>query len=329
MNPMLNRSIQSTSPYAYDDVTWCVHTADLAPAWLNTFKTYSGGLWLVIGLTIVVCSILLFLFVKVEPKTAHQNYAWSCLTIFGTIISVFTVQYFPNKIFIRIFMASLTFAGINLWAAYTSSLISILTSPRFDKQITTVPEAVEAGMIFYGSVNYFDFILANKMNEPGYDELIKRFHVCESANQCFTEFANNKDSAIATSRIQAMHNAQALSIKKYCFDVENNLLEYSVSTLSYPYHHLLPALDDMIGMILQAGFIVKWARDVDEEKHYVYVSDHVKLTLDHVQGVFVMLGIGSLLAIIAFVIEWVHFVYTKGKHVAWQKLRQILKTFRC
>lgn len=321
----LNRSIQSTSPYAYDDVTWCVHVADLAPAWLNTFKTYSGALWLAIGISIGTSGILLFCFVKFEQESRHYNLAWSCLSIFGTFVSMFTVKYEPRMIFIRIFMTSLLFAGINLWAAYTSSLISILTLPRHNKQISTIPEAVEAGMIFYGSINYLDFINENKLQEPGYIEVAKRFTICESTIQCFGLFARNKNSAIATSRIQALHNKQALSVEKYCFGEENNLYEYSVSTLSYPYHYLLPRLNKMIGDILQSGLIIKWTSDVEKEKRVIYTSPEIKLSLHHLQGVFVMLGIGTLLAIISFVIEWVYFVQKNGKEVALQEFGKILK----
>lgn len=323
----LNRSIQSTIPYAFDDVTWCVHTADLAPAWLNTFKTYSGGLWLAIGISIATSSFLLFLFIKLEQETRHQNLAWSCLNIFGTFISMFTVKYDPRMIYIRIFMAALLFAGINLWAAYTSSLISILTRPRYNKQVSTVPEAIAADMVFYGNINYFEYIVANKMNEPGYRELVKRYRVCESVSQCFGAFINDKNSAIASSRIQAMHNTQALSIEKYCFDINNNLYEYSVSTLSYPYHHLLPELNAMIGMVLQSGFIVKWIRDVEVQTTYEYKSAEVKLSLEHLQGAFVMLGMGSLMAIIAFLIEWVYFLQKNGKQATLEKLRHILHSF--
>lgn len=326
-DPKLNRSVQSTNPYAFDDVTWCVRTAALAPAWLNTFKTYSGGLWLAIGVSIATSSFFLFIFIKFEKETRHQNLAWSFLNIFGTFISMFTIKYDPRMIHIRIFMAALLFAGINLWAAYTSSLISILTNPRYNEQISTVPEAVEAGMVFYGNINYFEYILANNMNEPGYVELIKRYRVCETANQCFEAFIKNENSAIASSRIQALHNAQALSIEKYCFDENNNIYDYSVSTLTYPYHHLLLQLNDMIGLMLQSGLIVKWKLDVEEQKTFEYESGEIKLSLEHLQGAFVMLGIGSFLAIIAFIIEWMYFVHKNGKNMALVKVRYILESF--
>lgn len=146
--PVMNKSIHVTDPYSHDDVTWCVHIAELAPTWLNTFKTYSWQLWIAIGVSIITSGSLLFIFIRCEQESRHQNLAWSCLNIFGILISMFTVNFFPNRIFVRIFVASLLFAGINLWAAYTSSLISFLTKPRFDKQISNIPQAVEAGYVF-------------------------------------------------------------------------------------------------------------------------------------------------------------------------------------
>lgn len=321
--PVMNRTVQVSDPYAYDDVTWCVHEADLAPEWLNTFKTYSWELWLAIGVSICCSGVLLFMFIRFEQENQHQNLAWSCLSIVGTLVSMFTVKYFPRKIFIRVFMTTLLFAGINLWAAYTSSLISILTKPRFDKQISTIPEAVDADYIFYGNINYLDFIKENKINEPGYKEVVKRFEVCDSLEQCFNSFILNKKSAIATSRIQGLHNPQSLSVKKYCFDISQNLYEYSVTTTTYPYHHLLPILNDMIGRVLQSGLLIKWASDVKVQTQNDVSQGEIKLSLENLQGVFVLLGIGTLLAVVAFVVEWVYFIHKNGTVFALEKLRMI------
>lgn len=321
----MNKSVHVTDPYAYDDVTWCVHTSDLAPPWLNTFKTYSWQLWVACGVSILGSSMFLYMLIKYEDETKHHNLAWSCLNIFGTIIAVFTVHYFPNKIFIRIFMASVILAGINLWAAYTSSLISFLTKPRYDKQISSVPEAVANNYVFYGSINYFDFIQENKMDEPGYAEVVKHYEVCDSLEQCFNSFHLNKKSAIATSRIQALYNSQSLSIQKYCFERSQNIYEYSVTTLTYPYHHLLPILNDMIGRVLQSGLIVKWTHDVEVQRAPEEMQREIKLSIRNLEGVFVMLGIGIFLAIVAFVVEWVYFVHKYGKEAVWTKLNRITK----
>lgn len=322
--PVMNRSIHVSNPYAYDDVTWCVHTADLAPVWLNTFKTYSWQLWIAIGVSVMASGVILFMFVRYEQETRHQNLTWSCLNIIGTLVSMFTVSYFPKRVFIRIFMTSLLFAGINLWAAYTSSLISFLTSPRFERQISTIPEAVYAGFVFYGSINYLEFIQENKMNQEGYAEVVKHFEVCDSLEQCFNSFLLNKQSAIATSRIQALYNSQSLSIQKYCFERSDNIFEYSVTTSSYPYHHLLPTLNDMIGRVLQSGLIIKWMKDVKEQKDRDMSPGEIKLSVRNLEGVFVMLGIGTVLAIIAFVVEWIYFVHKNGRDFAWEKFRMMV-----
>lgn len=319
----MKQLIQVSDPYAYDDVTWCVHIADFAPTWLNTFKTYSWQLWIAIGVSIVISGVILFIFIRHEQELRHQNLTWSCLNIFGTLISMFTVNFFPNRVFIRIFMASLLFAGINLWAAYTSSLISFLTKPRFDKQISSVTEAVEAGYVFYGNINYLEFIQENKMDQDGYEEVVKRYNVCLSIEQCFNMFMQNKKSAIASSRIQALYNSQSVTIPKYCFDRFENIYEYSVTTLSYPYHYLLPSLNDMIGRVLQSGLIVKWMNDVQAEKEREISQVEIKLSLRNLEGLFVMLGIGVLLSIIAFVVEWVYFIHKNGRNIAFEKLMQI------
>lgn len=161
------------------------------------------------------------------------------------------------------------------------------------------------------------------MDEEGYAEVVKSYKVCESIEQCFKNFRENKKSAIASSRMQALYNAQSLSVPKYCFGRNENIFEYSVTTLSYPFHHLLPILDNMIGRVLQSGLIVKWMKDVQVEKEQEIGQGEIKLSIHNLEGIFVMLGIGTLFSIIAFIVEWVYFAYKNGRDMAQEKLRLI------
>lgn len=240
---------------------------------------------------------------------------------------MFTVKYEPRLIFIRIFLAGLLFAGINLLAGYTSSLIDILTNPRYDAQIDSIPKALEAGLEFHGSINHYEFIKNNKMDEPGYPQLLEGFKVCTSYKQCISRFINNENSAISVSRKQMSYNNEAIKINKYCFNQRNNLYSYSVSTISYPYHYLLPRLNNMIGRVSQAGLFTKWSNEMEKSKPIQHI-DHVKLSLRHMEGVFVLLGIGLFMAIVAFFIEWIYFSYKNGFLIAIDKIKMIWNEYR-
>lgn len=68
-------------------------------------------------------------------------------------------HYWPRKAAIRVFMMGIFFFGLHINTAYRSFLIKMLQNPRYNKQISSVTEAIEAGLVFHvaeGTLMYFE-----------------------------------------------------------------------------------------------------------------------------------------------------------------------------
>lgn len=317
------RKLHLTPPVTFDDVTFCVHTAGLAAAWLNTFKVFAWDFWIGIIFCLFICAFIIFGFIRYEPVYRTQNYAWSLLTTFGFCIAMFTVKFEPHKVFIRIFVTTLLLLGINCYAAFISSLINILTNPRRAHQVSTIHDIVDHNLEVYGSINHLNYIMQYKLDEPDFVTISKRFFVCKSNIVCFQRFRNNTNSAVISSRKHALNSRIAASTDKYCFDDHNNLFTYSVSVISYPFHHLLGLLNVGINQVVAGGFISKWERDVRPKNVNIKPGRQIQLTLTHLQGAFILIGIGGALAIAAFVVEWGYFYHSKGRAATFTKFKEI------
>lgn len=133
------------------------------------------------------------------------------------------------------------------------------------------------------------------------------------------ELKTNHKLAVAVSREQMNNIILPLTdTDVFCFPKSQNVFSYSVVMLMRHHHHLTSYFDKIIADILAAGLTFKWAKDsgriikndnmlTDVEQ----VSVHVKLSLEHVQGTFLVIAIGYLLALIIFILEWAAFLFDK------------------
>lgn len=176
-NPISRRHVHSSIPYFQDDITWCVSKAGFAPTWMNVFvifncksslrKAYYKSLnhhfffhqlvttWIGLVVTLFISSFFLFKFVRHEGNY-HENYVWSFLIVMTISTSQYG-HYWPTKVGIKLFLASIFFFGLHINTAYHSYLINVLTNPRYENQIDTVEEAIDAGLIFEVGENTVDF----------------------------------------------------------------------------------------------------------------------------------------------------------------------------
>ena len=111
--------------------------------------------WIGILVTLIISSVLINIFVKREGSY-KENFFWAFLIAMSISTSQYG-HYWPTKGAIKLFFATMFFFGLHISTAYKSSLINVLTNPRYNEQIDTVEKAIEAGLIFEVDENTVDF----------------------------------------------------------------------------------------------------------------------------------------------------------------------------
>lgn len=103
---------------------------------------------------------MLFLLVKQEGGKYRVNFVWSLITALSFSTGQYA-EYWPVKIRVKLFIATFFFFGLHINTAYHSSLINVLTNPRYESQIDTVERAIDEGMTFYVAESALAFFEKN------------------------------------------------------------------------------------------------------------------------------------------------------------------------
>lgn len=104
----------------------------------------------------LVTSFFFHRFIRHEGKY-RENYVWSLMTTMAMTTGQYG-HYWPVKSYIKIFLAAVFIFGLHVNTAYSSSLIKVLTNPRYNDQINTVEEAIKAGLSFEVGENTVEFL---------------------------------------------------------------------------------------------------------------------------------------------------------------------------
>lgn len=77
-------------------------------------------------------------------------------------------------------MATFFFYGLHINTAYHSSLINVLTNPRYESQIDTIERAIQEGLKFYIAESSLAFLEKNDQVRPSkkdfHNEILTTFH---------------------------------------------------------------------------------------------------------------------------------------------------------
>jgi hypothetical protein len=158
-NQLSRAFLSVTIPYYQDDLTWCVPKAKLAPTWMNAFSVFSVTIWMTVISSLFVNAMILYFFARVEDKY-KDNVVWAILQTI-CLCSGVSAHYWPRKVYGRIFIAGLFVHGIHFNAAYNSFLISVLTRPKYETQISTVEKAIAKEFQFFGGENVLSRLKQN------------------------------------------------------------------------------------------------------------------------------------------------------------------------
>ncbi|CRK87905.1 CLUMA_CG001692, isoform A [Clunio marinus] len=313
-NEVSRKLLSTTIPYDSDEITWCVQRSGLAPNWTNSFAIFDIMLWIYAIICMFVCAVFLYISVKIE-KDRKENFMWAVIITLCYSIGIYG-HYEPKRGFIRYYVGFLLLYGLHFSAAYHSFLLSVLTTPRYSPQTSTIDEAIDAEYHFTGGENLKAVF---ERTEGASEYLREAYKPCYEMDKCLMDIERDEKLAVAISRQHATNARIPLNVENmYCFDKANNIFSFSVVMLFKKDHHLLPAVNVLIRRITESGFILKWKADTEKAnlKEMERGDPHENaepLNLGHFLGSFVLMFVGFCLALAAFIGEWIVFFLAKKK----------------
>lgn len=304
-NAISRKMLSSSIPYYQDDLTWCLQPASLASTLFNVFVVFNALIWSAC-ITIIISSAMIFFANSFyEQPRRNDNPAFSLILSTALMFNT-NIGYLPKRMMIKLFLALLLIFTFHFAAFYNAFLLKILTSPRYEPQISNTYMAIQYGMTFYGNEDtlaHFEEKTEDKISQ----KIVSKFQVCKKLDKCLQQIKRNKGTAVAVSRHHALNSPMISPLDMYCFSKSNNIYTYSVTMLVKKQYHLLLKIENIIRGITESGLLSKWQRDSE----LVVVSTDsdsdtgvTKLKFEHVQGGFLLWGIGLGIGLLVFMMEW-------------------------
>lgn len=140
----------------------------------------------------------------------------------------------------------------------------------------------------------------------------------------------NHSKALAISRSHALNNPFRFNENEdfFCFPVSDDVVILQIVMLFRKFHHLLPTINEKIRSIAESGLLMKWQK----ESLRVGLSESsdgalMTLQLEHVEGAFLVVLIGLIVAFVVFLLELLtHWLIRKKESM---RILKTIESFLC
>lgn len=314
LHPSTLKALDATKTYFRDEWVWWVPCAKKIPRWKSIFMVFSTGTWTA-GLFSVVFSLLIMVFLaKGEQRTGilqewqvYKRFA-SCFSSIWAVLLAVSVSPMPRTSSVRVFFASWVCYCLAITTIFDGFLITYLIDPGLQHQINSFDEIVASG-------NDFGYHLAIGAIVGESDGIIMKQGIRCDNNEtppCLAWVAHHNNFSLLSSM-----TFMEYTLTRWYLDENGKPLIcqagdtfYGASYVTYMRKGspLLHQFNRVITQHIEAGFlslILKQGMDLQRiqaaaRAREVLVGEYYNLSLEHLQGAFLICICGLTLSCTAF-----------------------------
>lgn len=311
--PKLHPYFEFSDAYYYDRMVWVVPVAELAPRWMCIFMPFSYQLWLfLIAIFNAGGFLLWFSYVRKESR-AYSTLNRALFASFQIFLGGGTKRSPLTKVTRAVFI-SITFCGMFVCSVYQGSLIDVLTHPIYQHQITSLEEAIQSGLKIGGFQQYKDYF-----NDSNDMKIYNMFEIKTNSNVCewLERVAKERDTVTLAGELHVrylMASGDEVVVTNdlpKIYILKNAILPLTTSILMPRGFPLKNRIDRGIANLITNGITsrltksaIKTLEKYESKKRAIFEGKQVlSLTLDNLQGAFVLLLLGYSFASITFLLE--------------------------
>ncbi|XP_043222483.1 ionotropic receptor 21a-like [Amphibalanus amphitrite] len=310
------KHVDYTRPYDHEHACFAVWNKPPLPHWLAVVRPFSWPAWLTIltSLTLSVAVMVVLARLAGGERAAFTSLPRAAMYNFGVLLAR-THLIEPRRAPSRSFDIGWRLAAMVLGFAYCAKLISFLTFPTVPEPIDSHRELAETGVevgswggtlgeLMAASTNPWDRQLATRyIPNYDFDNALRRVFAQEYG------YIENRNTLIYY--IQKYYTTKTgqkqLHIMDECFQ------NFMISVMLPKYSMLTDLFSRTILRVREAGLIpiwFSWSLDavktelVDIARGSSSDSRRRSLSLEHMQGVFLLLLLGWVLSLLSFLAEF-------------------------
>lgn len=159
---LITKSFLTSVTYVQDDLTWCVHRADVLPEYLNIFRVSELRVWLLFFVVLCLGGIILYAFSRSDRSINHRHkniYYMVVVTLFPmSIASSVNTRFKPSRTVLRLFYGLCLFCGILSMSMWSSFLLKTTLHTFRSAQISSVDQLLYKRFDFSTSPAFYQVI---------------------------------------------------------------------------------------------------------------------------------------------------------------------------
>lgn len=304
-NATVDKIFASTIPHMQDHVNFFVPAALPVIAWKVFVLALESSVWLLL----LAAFVIMFLACWFIGSTRNMPRGYDKLEycFFKVLCTWFSSHsYLPQTILLRYLFTIWCFTSILINSLYQGKLMSYLTKPVYEKQISTMLELSESHLLKGGFPTLKSHLDDDKDNKA-LEKIKEQWILCELDYSCINRTSEKRDIAVAKSVIGIKYNIPRMYLdsngRSKIFQLKDTLSLYLVRFTAVKGLPFFDRMNTLIAFLIDSGIVNKWLNDLQSNKKYEYRDEFRKISLEHLQIVVVVFFCGHTLALLVFLLE--------------------------
>jgi hypothetical protein len=320
-----NAVMDPTVTYFKGGFVWVVPYPGRFPRWLSVFRVFTSFAWLQMVATIVFVSVVMWCLsrIPINQMEATRTISANVCDAWAVVLGI-SLPHMPKRLYIRIFFICWVAYSLAISTIYQAFLTSFLTDPGFLTPIRDLDELLDSG-IEYGYLRIIDRYLDSGNIKDR--QILKGRTECFNTTACLERVAIERDLAQCAARqvmefivYDKFRDANGVPLI-YPFD--DDFVQYNTVMYLQKGSPLLHSFNHIILYAMQSGLLDKWYND---DIYRIQLRAHKKskndkddgysvLSTTHLQGAFVLYGIGNVLGLLLMLLEITHRYLIEAFHL--------------
>ncbi|KAF5301864.1 hypothetical protein FQR65_LT08696 [Abscondita terminalis] len=293
--------------HLYTVCLWCVPPPKRISPLLVLKIIFKPLVWLLIVLAVCLTSLGWWLVYNLFRKTSEIGWSDIFFDVYSITMLASTTRV-PVRSALRYAFISYVVYVIHIQAAFTSNLVNILTIPQYEAQIKNLKDLADSNLPILVSEDTNRWLRHIEIKNPLYKTIHDRFVVLNMSSYVSSvrmKYSTNHTSLWFSDDFKTFGRNYQIMSDFYFID---NSISGTIRYVFYGYSkvNLWPAFNLGVTSLIETGIVDHFNKlfvQIDEEDDWEYDSKTTVITIKHLCSVFVLWGLGLLLAFLVFLIE--------------------------
>jgi hypothetical protein len=304
--------LETTVTYWSNSVVWIVPRPKFISGWRSLLGIFKPTMWVVVLVAYLLASVALYSLahtvLRLKESDFYRN-PCNCFMATWCVTLEMGAHIQPRGLIMRFVFICWVIYCLQISTAYKSSLISSLTNPHLEPAILNMKQLANSRLKFQYTVGLLDYF--NDPADAYMRQIRDSLRFCDNVTVCLESLALTAEIALVSDKSYVEYLIPRLYIdnngRPLLQPVPEDVLSYLIAMVLSKGNLLLERFNELISCIVESGLTVKWARDIMYTRAVGAVSQESgggrRLSMAHLQSMFVLLLIGEGLALVALIVE--------------------------